>query len=169
MLGEERGSESVGEYAVHNTEVLTVEDLFHLLPHRAPFLMLDRLTNICLGESAVGIKNVTYNEWFFLGHFPQKPVMPGVMIIEALAQTAGALVMRTLKARGENIQDTLVYFMSVENGRFRKPVVPGDCLHLCVTKIHSRGRMWKFKGEALVERNVVAEASYTAMISGLNS
>ena len=150
-------------------ETLGIEELFDLLPHRAPFLMVDRLTEVCLGESAVGIKNVTFNEWFFEGHFPQKPVMPGVMIVEALAQTAGALVIHTLKMQGENLKKAIVYFMSLESVHFRKPVVPGDTLHLRTQKIRQRGRIWKFKGEALVEGTLVADAIYTAMISELKN
>jgi 3-hydroxyacyl-[acyl-carrier-protein] dehydratase len=148
-------------------ETLGIEQLFDLLPHRSPFLMVDRLTEVCLGESAVGIKNVTFNEWFFQGHFPQKPVMPGVMIIEALAQTAGALVIHTLKTRGEGPKSAIVYFMSLENARFRKPVVPGDTLHLRTQKIRQRGLIWKFRGEALVDGVLVADSVYTAMISEL--
>lgn len=146
-------------------EVVDIEQLFTLLPHRYPFLLIDQLRDIVLGESATGIKNVTFNEWFFAGHFPQKPVMPGVMIVEALAQTSAALVMHTLKKQGENIEKAIVYFMSVEGARFRKPVLPGHCLDLKVTRVHRRANMWKFKGEALASGVLMADATYTAMIT----
>lgn len=141
--------------------VLSTEDIMRILPHRYPMLLLDRLEDIILGESATGIKNVTYNEPFFGGHFPGDPVMPGVLIVEAMAQTAAALVMRT-----ENIthKDYTVYFMSISEARFRKPVHPGDTLQLKIQKQHHRGPVWKFKCDACVRNQVVAEASYTAML-----
>lgn len=141
--------------------VLEMDRILELLPHRYPFLMVDRIVDVVIGESATGIKNVTVNENFFQGHFPERPVMPGVMIIEALAQTAAALVMESLNLAAEN---RLVYFMSVENARFRRPVVPGNRLLLPVQKVHARRNVWKFRGEARVDDQTVAEATYTAMI-----
>lgn len=135
--------------------------IMELLPHRYPFLLVDRMIDVVLGESATGIKNVTFNDNFFQGHFPAQPVMPGVLIIEAMAQTAGALVMETLELANTG---KLVFFMSVENARFRRPVGPGDQLCLHVVKVHRRGNVWKFKGNAEVEGQVVAEATYSAMI-----
>ncbi|HEB79118.1 MAG TPA: 3-hydroxyacyl-ACP dehydratase FabZ [Rhodospirillales bacterium] len=138
-----------------------VERIMDLIPHRYPFLMIDRMIDVVPGKSAVGIKNVSINEPFFQGHFPSKPIMPGVLIVEAMAQTAGALVIYT---NGQNSENTFVYFMSVEQARFRKPITPGDCIHLHVEKQQSRGDVWKFKGEAMVDGVLMAEAVYTAMI-----
>ncbi len=140
---------------------LDVEQIQQLIPHRAPILMLEKLTNIVPGESATGIKCVSVNEPFFQGHFPKLKVMPGVLIIEALAQTSAALVIHTIN---RNQEDLLVYFMSIESARFRKPVVPGDVLELQVKKEQHRGNVWKFNGKALVNGVVHAEATYTAMI-----
>jgi 3-hydroxyacyl-[acyl-carrier-protein] dehydratase len=123
--------------------------------------MIDRIEDLVIGESAVGIKNVAVNEPFFQGHFPEKPIMPGVLITEAMGQTAGVVVAKTMnleKNRG------LVYFMSMDGVKFRKLVEPGDVLRLCVKKDRSRGNVWRFKGEAYVEDALVAEAVFTAMI-----
>ncbi|MDB5394635.1 MAG: 3-hydroxyacyl-ACP dehydratase [Rhodospirillales bacterium] len=140
---------------------LDIGQLLKMLPHRYPILMIDRLEEIVIDHSAVGIKNVSINEPFFQGHFPEKPIMPGVLIIEAMAQTAAALVVYTI---GNTVEGRLVYFMSVENARFRKLVVPGDQLRVHVERIHKRRNVWKFKGEAKVNGVICAEAIYTAMI-----
>ncbi len=140
---------------------IDIHRVMELLPHRYPFLMVDRIVELRRAESAVGIKNVSINEPFFQGHFPGAPIMPGVLIIEAMAQTAGALVVETL---GKEMEGKLVYFMTIESARFRQPVVPGDRLEIHVSKVHSRGLVWKFQGEARVEDKLVAEAKYSAMI-----
>ena len=133
------------------------------IPHRYPFLMIDRMVDVIHGVSAIGIKNVTVNEPFFQGHFPSKPVMPGVLIIEAMAQTAAALVVLTL---GDIFEGKLVYFMTIENAKFRRPVGPGDQLRIHVVKERQRGNVYKFRGIARVDGVSVAEASYSAMIMG---
>jgi 3-hydroxyacyl-[acyl-carrier-protein] dehydratase len=132
-----------------------------MIPHRYPFLLIDRVEKIRRGESAIGVKNVTNNEPFFQGHFPEKPIMPGVMIVEAMAQTAGVLVVDTL---GMIDHDLLVYFMTLDKTRFRKLVVPGDVLELHVRILRGRGKVWKFWGEGIVHGETVAEAEYSAMI-----
>jgi 3-hydroxyacyl-[acyl-carrier-protein] dehydratase len=141
--------------------VVDVKQLQQMIPHRYPFLLLDRMLDVRHGHSAIGIKNVTVNEPFFQGHFPGHPVMPGVLIVESMAQTAAALVISTL---GPEIGIPIVYFMSIENAKFRKPVVPGDQLRLSMTKDRRRGNVWRFNGVAHVDGVVVAEASLTAMI-----
>jgi 3-hydroxyacyl-[acyl-carrier-protein] dehydratase len=140
---------------------LDVVQLMKMLPHRYPMLMIDRLEEIVPDQSAVGVKNVTVNEPCFQGHFPGRPIMPGVLIVEAMAQTAAALVVYSM---GGFAEGRLVYFMSIESARFRKLVVPGDTLRVHVDKIHKRGNVWKFKGEAKVRSQICAEAVYTAMI-----
>ncbi len=138
-----------------------VNGIMRMLPHRYPFLMIDKVVEIVPGESAVGVKCVTVAEPHFQGHFPGQPIMPGVLIIEAMAQTAATMVVYTL---GEQAMDKLVYFMSIDNCRFRKPVVPGDVLRIHVAKIQSRGPVWKFEGKARVNDAVVAEAAFAAML-----
>jgi 3-hydroxyacyl-[acyl-carrier-protein] dehydratase len=140
---------------------IDIEGVMRMIPHRYPFLMIDRVVDLVSGVSATGIKNVSINEPFFQGHFPNHPVMPGVMLIEAMAQTAAVFVVYTL---GSEAEGKLVYFMSVESARFRKPVFPGDTLHVHVAKQRQRGNVWKFTGEAKVDGTVVAEAIITAMI-----
>ncbi len=142
-------------------ETIDIIRIREMIPHRYPMLLIDKLVNVIPNESAVGIKNVTLNEWYFQGHFPESPIMPGVLIIEAMAQTAAVLVMRTM---GKECEGKLVYFMSVENARFRKPVVPGDTLSLHVCKKRQRANVWRFEGKAFVEETLVAEAVYTAML-----
>jgi 3-hydroxyacyl-[acyl-carrier-protein] dehydratase len=141
--------------------VLDVEGIKRLLPHRPPFLFIDRLTDIRPGESAVGWKAVAANEPHFAGHFPDYAVMPGVLIVEAMAQAAGALVMHTLNQQD---QGKLVYFMSIDKARFRRPVRPGDMLRIPVAVRQNRGPVWRFKGKAFVDSNLCAEAEYSAMI-----
>lgn len=143
------------------TPRIDISRIVNMIPHRYPFLLVDRVVDLIHNVSAVGIKNVSINEPFFQGHFPNRAVMPGVLIIEAMAQTAGVLVVETLGPEAEN---KLVYFMIVENARFRKPVIPGDQLHLHVTKLRNRGQVWKFQGEGRVDDVVVAEATFAAMI-----
>jgi 3-hydroxyacyl-[acyl-carrier-protein] dehydratase len=145
-----------------NAPDILINEIMDLIPHRIPMLLIDKLTDVKLGESATGIKNVTMNEWFFQGHFPGHPVMPGVLIVEAMAQAAGVLV---TKSMGENSADKLVYFMSIEEAKFRKPVVPGDTLKLKVSLLKSRGNIWKFRGEAWVGDVMTDEAIFTAMIA----
>lgn len=140
---------------------LSVERIMEMIPHRYPFLMIDRVIEMELGESAVAIKNVTINEPFFVGHFPGKPVMPGVLIIEAMAQTSAVLVVETL---GKEAEGKLVYFMSIEEAKFRKPVGPGDSLRIHVSKLQARRNVWKFKCEAHVDGVLAAEATVCAMI-----
>ena len=138
-----------------------IEKITSLIPHRYPFLLVDKVVDIVEGESAVGIKNVTINEPFFPGHFPKKPVMPGVLILEAMAQTAGCLALDTM---GDSAGDSLVYFMAIDGAKFRRMVVPGDQLRMHVTKERGRGKVWKFKGEAYVDGELACEATLTAML-----
>lgn len=143
-------------------EPIDVVRIMEMIPHRYPILLVDRVIDYVEGESAVGLKNVTMNEPHFNGHFPGMPVMPGVLIVEAMAQTSALLVVQTL---GAEAQGKIVYFMSIDNAKFRKPVVPGDALHIHVEKIQNRGRVWKFQGTAKVDGNVCAEAVVTAMLT----
>lgn len=135
--------------------------IMQLLPHRPPFLLIDRIIDMDADLSGTGIKNVTMNEPFFVGHFPGRPVMPGVLIIEAMAQTAGALV---VNHKGADVEGSLVYFMTIDGARFRKPVVPGDTLALSVRRIQQRSRVWRYEGKARVGDTLVAEAEISAML-----
>lgn len=139
--------------------VADLREILTLLPHRYPFLLVDKIIEIDGDQSAIGIKNVTANEPHFTGHFPDQPIMPGVLLIEGMAQTAGAICARKTGA-GTN----LVYFMTIDNARFRKPVVPGDRVEFHVTKQKQRGNIWKFHSEAKVDGQLVAEADIGAMI-----
>lgn len=140
---------------------LPIERILEMLPHRYPLLLIDRIVEIELDKSAVAIKNVSFNEPQFQGHFPRHPVMPGVLLIEAMAQTAAALVVATV---GQAAEGKLVYFMTIENARFRKPVTPGDQLRIAVEKERNRSNVWKFRGHCLLEGKVAAEANFSAMI-----
>ena len=153
----------MSEQAVAETTGKTVDllEIMELIPHRYPFLMIDRVEDIRADVSAVGVKNVTINEPFFQGHFPERPIMPGVLIIEAMAQTAAVLVVETLERAAAG---KLVYFMTIDMARFRKPVVPGDTLRILVSKLRNRRNVWKFRGEARVGSKLVADATFSAMI-----
>ena len=140
------------------TDVLAIMEM---IPHRYPFLLIDRVVDCIPGTSATGIKNVTINEPHFQGHFPKQPVMPGVLIVEAMAQTAAVLVVHTL---GDDAAGRLVYFMSIDGARFRRPVTPGDQLKLEMSIVQSRRNVFKFAGKATVDGKVVAESSIAAMI-----
>lgn len=135
--------------------------ILKLLPHRYPFLLVDKIVDMDGDNSAVGIKNVTINEPFFQGHFPNFPVMPGVLLIEGMAQTAGALCVANLT---QSYEPQLVYFMSIDRARFRRPVLPGDTVYYHMTKKRNRGRVWRFEGKAKVNGQLVAEAEISAMI-----
>ncbi|MBL4739507.1 MAG: 3-hydroxyacyl-ACP dehydratase FabZ [Sneathiella sp.] len=143
-------------------ETLDIQDILKMLPHRYPLLLVDRVKDIVLGVSATGIKNVTMNEPHFQGHFPDNPIMPGVLIVEAMAQTAGVLVVRSTDGDTAGMQ---VLFTSIENAKFRKPVRPGDVLHMKITKTQNRGPFWKFSGIVEVDGKKVAEAKFAAMVS----
>lgn len=145
-------------------ETLEIERLLQLLPHRYPFLLVDRVIEMDGDESAIGIKNVTFNEPHFTGHFPGKPVMPGVLIIEAMAQTAGAICLNKM-----NGGDAVVFFMTIDNAKFRKPVVPGDRLEIHVRKQKQRGGVFRFACEGIVDGVKVAEAEVQAMVSVANA
>jgi len=138
-----------------------IAQIMSVLPHRYPFLLVDRILEMHRGESAVGIKNVTMNEWFFQGHFPGKPVFPGVLIIEALAQTAASFTVFT-----ENLDTDgkVVFFTTIDKVKFRRPVIPGDQLKLAVRVTQNRGMLWKYDGQALVGDALAAEASFAAMV-----
>jgi 3-hydroxyacyl-[acyl-carrier-protein] dehydratase len=141
--------------------VVDIKGILTAIPHRYPFLLIDRVVDLIPGESATGIKNVSVNEPYFAGHFPNHPVMPGVLIIESMAQTAAVLVVSTL---GPEAAGKVVYFMSIDGAKFRRPVMPGDQMRVAVTKKQRRGPVWKFEGVAKVGDAVVAEAIYSAMI-----
>jgi len=140
---------------------IDLDGIMARIPHRYPFLLIDKVVDVRPGESAVGVKNVTVNEPYFQGHFPNKAVMPGVLIIEAMAQTAGVHVAVTL---GPDAVGRQVYFMTIESARFRAPVVPGDRLRLEVKHLRSRRSVFKYEGRAMVEDRLVAEATYSAML-----
>ena len=142
-------------------ETIDIGRLLELLPHRYPFLLVDRIVAVDADNSAVGIKNVTVNEPYFVGHFPGRPIMPGVLIVEGMAQTAGAICLHARESR----MPALVYFMTIDNAKFCKPVLPGDTLEYRLHKIHNRNNVWKYSAEAWVKETKVAEAVVSALIS----
>ena len=142
-------------------KLVNIEKIVNMIPHRYPMLLIDKVEDLILGESATGIKNVTANENFFTGHFPSKMVMPGVLMIESMAQTCAVLVIETI---GKTAEGSLVYFMSVDGAKFRKPVIPGDQLKFHVEKIKNRAKVWKFQCKGYVEDELVSEAVISAMI-----
>jgi len=144
------------------TTMIDIKRITQMLPHRYPILLVDRVLDIEPGHRAVALKNVTMNEPHFLGHFPGAPVMPGVLIVEAMAQTAAIVVIEDF---GEEAEGKIVYFMTIDNARFRKPVVPGDALEIHVEKTQARRNVFKFKGKAMVDGVVAAEAEFGAMIA----
>ena len=150
----------MSETAAESLSGMDIQELMLLLPHRYPFLLVDSIVDIDADNSAVGIKNVTVNEPHFQGHFPGHPVMPGVLIIEAMAQTAGAICIRHVALA----EPPLVYFMTIDNAKFRRPVVPGDRLELHVRKLKRRGTLWRFACEAMVAGSKVAEAEISAVL-----
>src|SRR5580692_2862124 len=137
------------------SNVIDIAGVMERIPHRYPMLMIDRVIDVVKGESCTGIKNVSANEPCFQGHFPGHPIMPGVLIIEAMAQTSATLVVASLE--GVSCETHVVYFMSLESAHFRKPVAPGDRLHLKVKKVRQRGTIWKFRGEAYVDGVLCAD------------
>ncbi|MBL1420326.1 MAG: 3-hydroxyacyl-ACP dehydratase FabZ [Alphaproteobacteria bacterium] len=152
-------SENSDNQALDSIDVMQI---MNLLPHRYPFLLVDKIIDIDGDKSAIGIKNVTINEPFFQGHFPGHPVMPGVLIVEAMAQVSGAIC-----AHAQGVKDTpdVVYFMSIDKCKFRKPVTPGDVLNIHVTQTRQRGNIWKFSCKAMVEGKLVCEAEIGAMMA----
>ena len=140
---------------------IDINRIMEMIPHRYPILLVDKVKDVVPDESCIGVKNVTASEPHFQGHFPNHPVMPGVLIIEAMAQTSAVLVVETL---GKEAEGKLVYFMGVDSAKFRKPVIPGDVLELTVTKIQSRRNVYKFEGKAHADGVLKAEATFSAMI-----
>ena len=143
-----------------------IKEILAALPHRYPFLMVDRVYDIRGDEHGIGVKNVTFNEPHFQGHFPGNPVMPGVLVLEGMAQTAGVLCIRSMQS--QNRAARIVYFLTIDKAKFRKPIVPGDVLEYHMTRINRRKSMWWYRGEAKVEGQTVAEAELGAMIGRLN-
>ena len=145
--------------------LMNIQEIMRFLPHRYPFLLVDKILEITPGQSIIGCKNVTVNEPFFVGHFPAFPVMPGVMTIEAMAQTGGIFAMESLNVKAGEDPDTTMFFMSIDKARFRKPVIPGDTLIMTMELINQRRNIWKFSGRAEVDGVLVSEAEMMASIN----
>jgi beta-hydroxyacyl-ACP dehydratase FabZ len=142
--------------------MLGIQEIMNTLPHRYPFLLVDKIVEMDVGKRVVGIKNVTINEPFFQGHFPGQPIMPGVLILEAMAQVAGVMALKTVPP--DQVQNKVIYFMTIDKAKFRKPVIPGDQVRFEMDVIKIRSNIVNFKGQALVEGSLVAEAEMMAMI-----
>jgi 3-hydroxyacyl-[acyl-carrier-protein] dehydratase len=152
---------------MENKTVLLAEDIKRIIPHRYPFLLIDRIEDVEVGKSCVAFKNISNNEWFFQGHFPNYPVVPGVLLIESMAQAAGVLAFSTLFDEGacKPGSSEFVYFTSIENAKFRKPVVPGDVVRMNISIEQRHGnKFWRFRGEAFVGDTLTSEAEFKAMI-----
>ncbi len=143
---------------------LTYKDIIKILPHRPPFLFVDMITELEMGERVVGIKNVTINEYFFTGHFPDKPIMPGVLVIEAMAQVGGILAKLSEPERMANKGDSTIYFMALDKVKFRKPIYPGNQIIFEVTAMRKGSRIWKMRGTAMVNKEIAAEAELIAAL-----
>lgn len=144
--------------------MLGINEIMGLLPHRYPFLLVDRILEMEMGKRIVGVKNVTINEPFFQGHFPGHPIMPGVLLLEAMAQTGGVLALRSAEAEGVDVKNKVIYFMTIDNVKFRKPVTPGDQVRFELELIKARSNVRGFKAVAVVDGGTVAEAEMMAMI-----
>ncbi|WP_314987238.1 3-hydroxyacyl-ACP dehydratase FabZ [uncultured Campylobacter sp.] len=146
--------------------MIDINEILSILPHRFPFLLIDRVEELSIGESIKAYKNVTYNEQIFQGHFPGHPIYPGVMIIEGLAQAGGVLAFKSMEKDGVDLSDKVVYFMSIDNAKFRSPIRPGDKLEYRISVIKHRGRIWVLKGEAYINdgATLAAQAELQAMI-----
>jgi len=143
---------------------LTYKDIIKILPHRYPFLFVDMITELEVGERVVGIKNVTINEYFFTGHFPDKPIMPGVLVVEAMAQVGGILAKLSEPERMTNMGDNAIYFMAIDKVKFRKPIYPGNQIIFEVVAMRKGSRIWKMKGKAMVNKKIAAEAELVAAL-----
>ena len=147
---------------------LTYNDIIKILPHRHPFLFVDMITELEVGERVVGIKNVTINEYFFKGHFPEKPIMPGVLVIEAMAQVGGILARLSEPESMRNQGEKAMYFVAIDKVRFRKPIFPGDQIIFELTALRKGSRIWKMKGKATVNKEIAAEAELMAALRQKN-
>ena len=142
--------------------MIDINEILNILPHRYPFLLIDRVTDLKVGESLTAYKNVTFGEQIFQGHFPGHPIYPGVMIIEGMAQAGGVLAFKSMP--DDDLSDKVVYFMSIDKAKFRKPVRPGDKLEYKISVIKHKGRIWVLKGEAYIDGVLATEAELQAMI-----